>query len=150
MAKMIKARIRQESLLVFQYEGEGQLYSPALDAAGVHYAGDDISISAGLLTFKHGMRWRSFTMASHKLLVFFGLSPIGVLSAGFGYGLPIASRASMLKHQLILHRRELGLSRREVAELFTEDLQRAGYPFARSVGLVARWTMPRRGWPNSG
>jgi hypothetical protein len=149
MAHMTKAKIRQVSPLFFHCEGENQLYSPALEAAGVHYTGGAISINAGLLTIKRGMRWRSFTMASHKLLVFFGLSPLGVLSQGFVYGLPIACKASMLHHQLTLHRRELELSRRKVAEIFTEDLQRAGYPFARFVGLVTRWFMPRGGWPSS-
>ena len=149
VVEMIKAEIRHAPPLAFHCEGENQLYSPALEAAGVHYTGGAISINAGLLTIKRGMRWRSFTMASHKLLVFFGLSPLGVLSQGFVYGLPIACKASMLHHQLTLHRRELELSRRKVAEIFTEDLQRAGYPFARFVGLVTRWFMPRGGWPSS-
>jgi hypothetical protein len=87
MAHMTKAKIRQVSPLFFHCEGENQLYSPALEAAGVHYTGGAISINAGLLTIKRGMRWRSFTMASHKLLVFFGLSPLGccpkVLSTGY-------------------------------------------------------------------
>ena len=65
VAEMIKAEIRQASPLVFHCEGENQLYSPALEAARVHYTGGAISINAGLLTIKRGMRWRSFTMASH-------------------------------------------------------------------------------------
>jgi DhnA family fructose-bisphosphate aldolase class Ia len=46
VADMIKAEIRQASPLVFHCEGENQLYSPALEAAGVHYTGGAISINA--------------------------------------------------------------------------------------------------------
>jgi hypothetical protein len=143
---MLKPRIRQNTPLVFAFEGKYQVYSPSLEGACVRFENEAVSISGGVLTIKKGMRWRSFTMASHNLLVFVGLSPLGELSFGLPYGVPTSTKASMLNHQLILHRKDLGLSRHQVAQIFVDDLFRAGYPGARFVGIVARCFMPRRGW----
>lgn len=144
--KQLKPRIRRETPLAFAFEGKYKVYSPFLEDAGVRLENERVAISHGALTIKNGMRWRSFTMASHNFLVFFGVSQLGELSAGLPYGVPAATKASMLCHQLILHRKDLELSRGQVAQIFTNDLRRAGYPAARMVGLMTRWFMPRRGW----
>lgn len=145
---MVNTKIRQESTFVFRIEGNYQIYSPLLESAEVVFDGDDIAIADGIVSIKAGMRWRSLTMASHTLLVFFGASPLGELSQELPYGVPTASRASVLRHQLIRHRKALGLTRRQVADEFSNILQRSGYPLARFVGFLASCFMPRRGWMN--
>jgi len=143
---MSKPKIRREAAFVFALEGGCKLYSSYLDDLGLRFSGNSISIDDGQMTVHEDMRWSSLTMASHLLLVFFGFCALGELSTGWSYGMPLSSKACIIKRQLIVHRGQLGVSRRQVAKVFEGELRRAGYPLARLVSSLALWFMPRRGW----
>lgn len=143
---MSKPKIRRKVAFVFSLEGGCKVYSPYLDDLGFRYSSNVISIDDGQMAIHEDMRWSSLTMASHLLLVFFGFCALGELSTGWPYGIPLSSKACIIKRQLIDHRGQLGVSRRQVAEVFEGELRRAGYPLPRLVRLFASWFMPRRGW----
>ncbi|MEL0048429.1 MAG: hypothetical protein VW867_07270 [Gammaproteobacteria bacterium] len=147
---MIKPKIRVRAPFVFSFAGAYQIYSSALDESGIEYDSEQISITNGTLTVKSGMSWTAVSMGVHETLVFLGVSGLGELSDEFRYGLPLSTKASIVKNQLIRHRKVIGVSRRQVENIFVSDLRRAGFPGARLAGLLSRLAMPFDGWQSAG
>ena len=134
---MIKPKIRVRAPFVFSFAGAYQIYSSALDESGIESNdSEQISITNGTLTVKSGMSWTAVSMGVHETLVFLGVSGLGELSDEFRYGLPLSTKASIVKNQLIRHRKVIGVSRRRVENIFVSDLRRAGFPGARLAGLL--------------
>ena len=106
---------------MFSFAGAYQIYSSALDESGIEYDSEQISITNGTLTVKSGMSWTAVSMGVHETLVFLGVSGLGELSDEFRYGLPLSTKASIVKNQLIRHRKVIGVSRRQVENIFVSD-----------------------------
>ena len=146
MLSSVNPPIHQRSPFEFSFAGKYRVFSGPLEKLGLSYENDQLSIDGGDMVIKQGMAWRSPIMAAHELLVFVGHSPLGKSSTRFRYGIPISCNACIVKKQLVAHREVLPVSRRQVVQLFSDDLRSTGFCGAGLLGLITWCMIPRNGW----